>query len=109
MLRFYNHSKYFGGKFMFEVEVFWLIWLLRSQGKAIGQRNNGFGGLGIELYDLICNSLGGRLIAHKIYADWAGFGIRGTIGNYGLPKTSEKYLISVNQIPNLLTFINRHS
>ena len=93
---------------MIKIEAFWLIWLLRSQGKAAHQRNNGFGGLGHELYDLICNTLGGQLIAYKIYAEWTKFGIRGNLGKYALPETSARYSIPVNQIPRLLEYINRH-
>jgi hypothetical protein len=93
---------------MLKIEVFWLIWLLRSLGRAVTQRNNGFGGLGHEFYDLICNVLGGRLIAHKIYADWAKFGINMPVGKYSLPQTSAQYLLPVNQLPTLLYWIIRH-
>jgi len=93
---------------MVKIEVFWLIWLLRSLGKGVNQRNNGFGGLGMEFYDLICNVLGGRLIAHKVYANWEKYGIGMPVGKYALPETSAKYLLPVNQIPRLLYWIIQH-
>jgi hypothetical protein len=105
---FYDHYEFFLEGLMVQIEVFWLIWLLRSQGKAVKQRNNGFGGLGIEFYDLICGSLRGQLTARKVYANWANFGIKWPVGNFALPETSARYLIPVNQIPILFSFISRH-
>jgi hypothetical protein len=93
---------------MFEIESFWLIMLLRSQGKGITQRNSGFGGLGQELYYFICNVLGGKLIANKVYADWTRYDIKMPINNYSLPETSAKYLIPINQLPKLLYWIIKH-
>jgi hypothetical protein len=82
-----------------------LIWLLRSRGKAIGIPNSGFGGLGMYFYDLICRHFGGRLINGNVVADWGRAGIYGTLGNYALPITSAEYELPINQWPHLLAVI----
>jgi hypothetical protein len=103
----YNHIIKIKEKIMI-INVFWLIWLLRSLGKAVGQRNNGFGGLGQEFYRFICHHLGGHVIATDVQANWTKYGISGILGNYGLPITSTQYWIPINQIPLLLGYIIRH-
>jgi len=93
---------------MIIVAALWIILLLRVHGKGLNQRNNGFGGLGMEIYDLICNDLGGRLISQKVIADWPKLGINMAVNNYALPETSAKYILPICQVPKLLLWIIQH-
>jgi len=92
-----------------EFELSWPISVLRDQGKAVGQPNDGFGGLGQEFGRLIRDLGGGRVGKKNYVANWTGFRENLPIGRFGLPKTSAKFWLDANQWPRLEEFIKNHS
>lgn len=95
---------------MNEIEVtgYFLIYLLRILGKGMGKPNAGFGGLSTEIGFLICNVLGGQLIADRISADYSRLAVTMPIDNSSLPRSSSVYLITLDRLPLLLDWIIRH-
>jgi len=81
----------------------YLIWLLRSCGKAVNMPNNGFGGLGPCIAQLMRNRFGNECIVERdVPTDWGQLGTNLDKGQFGLPQTSAVYEFPINQWPNVL-------
>ena len=77
-----------------------ILWL-RKNGKSRDVANDGVGGLGRKVHDLICNELNGRKIEDDAPSYWPGVDGDHHIGKYDLPRTSAQYVIEIDRVNDL--------
>ena len=75
-----------------------ILWLRKNR-IAVGTPNDGATGLGRRLRDLIVDKLHGRKIEDSAPTFWDETDTN--VQQYGLPKNSAQYEISVNQLADL--------
>lgn len=75
-----------------------ILWLRKNR-IAEETPNDGITGLGSKILDLIVNKLNGRKLEGSAPSFWDATDT--SVQQFGLPKTSAQYEISVNQLANL--------
>jgi len=83
-----------------------LILWLRKNNKATGIPNDGTGGLGQKIFDIIVNQLSGNKVEDNYQSYWASSDTDKNIDKYNLPKTSAQYEINVNEMNRLYEILN---
>lgn len=79
-----------------------LILWLRKNSKAVNIPNDGFNGLGMRIYELICNQLNGVKIGDDLPSYWS-IEDHPRVGKFELPKTSAQYQICTSRLNSLYT------
>ena len=75
-----------------------ILWLRKNR-IAIEKPNDGITGLGSKILDLIVNQLQGRKVEDSAPSFWDA--TDPSVQQFGLPKSSAQYEISVNQLAAL--------
>ena len=75
-----------------------ILWLRKNR-IAIDTPNDGIRGFGSKILDLIVNKLHGRKVEDSAPSFWDATDT--SVQQFGLPKTSAQYEISVNQLADL--------
>ena len=78
-----------------------LILWLRKNGKAAEIPNDGSQGLGMKIYELVVNILGGEKIEESKPSYWANLMGDKNVDKFGLPKSSAQYEINSSQLETL--------
>lgn len=82
-----------------------ILWL-RKNNKAVSIPNDGFGGLGQKIHDLICSKLNGSKINDNDPVYWESEISSKNIGEFNLPKTSAQYEIEISRLSDLYSDLN---
>jgi hypothetical protein len=77
-----------------------ILWL-RKNNKSINVPNDEINGLGIKIFELIVDRLGGKKVIDNNPSYWANLMGDKNIEKFNLPKTSAQYEIDVNKIGEL--------
>ncbi len=83
-----------------------LILWLRKNNIGTDIPNDGTGGLGQKIFDIIVTQLSGSKIEDNYQSYWANLDNDKNIGKYNLPKTSAQYQINTNEIGRLYELLN---
>ena len=83
-----------------------ILWL-RKNGKVKDLPNSGTGGLGQKIYNLICNIYNGKKDQDNYPSYWPIILKNNHIDEYELPQTSAQYTIDINNLPKLLSDLNK--
>lgn len=83
-----------------------ILWLRKNE-KSKDIPNSGTGGLGLKIYNLICNKYNGRKIQDSYSSYWPVVLKNNHIGEYELPQTSAQYTIGVNNLSKLFSDLNK--
>ena len=83
-----------------------LILWLRKNDKAVNVPNNEVQGLGMKIYELIVNKLGGKKLPEREEAHWANLIDDKNVDKYDLPKSAAQYEIDSSRLEELYVTLN---
>jgi hypothetical protein len=82
-----------------------ILWLRKNE-KATNIPNDEIQGLGIKIYNLIVDQLGGKKVEDNCPSYWANLGGDKNVDKFGLPKSSAQYEINSSELERLYVELN---